>query len=93
MWFSYINVSQSLGLLLWANLHLPNWYSFLSLLASTRYLRNVVVLQVLGSFMAVMAAVIASSNVLPFSRTWLPERLSCDRQTERTIIKKTHGLV
>lgn len=59
---------------------LPNWYSFLSLLASTRYLRRVVVLHVLGSFMAVMAAVMASSKVLPFSRTWLPVRFSCDSQ-------------
>lgn len=67
---------------------LPNWYSFLSLLASTRYLRKVVVLQVLGSFMAVMAVVMASSNVPPFSRTWLPVRFSCDRETNRNIIRR-----
>lgn len=59
---------------------LPNWYSFLSLLASTRYLRRVVVLQVLGSFMAVMAAVMASSTAPPFRRIWLPVRFSCDSQ-------------
>lgn len=65
-------VSRGCGLL-------PNWYSFLSLLASIRYRRRVVVLQVLGSFMAVMAAVMASSKTPPFSRTLFPVRFNCDR--------------
>lgn len=36
------------------------------------------VLQVLGSFMAVMAAVMASSKTPPFSRTLFPVRFNCD---------------
>lgn len=63
-----------------ARVALPNWCSFLSLLESSRYLRRVVVLQVLGSFMAVMAAVMASSKVPPLRRTWFPVRFSCNSQ-------------
>lgn len=36
------------------------------------------VLQVLGSFMAVMAAVMASSKTPPFNRTLFPVRFNCD---------------
>lgn len=37
-----------------------------------------VVLQVLGSFMAVMAAAMASSKAPPFSRTLFPVRFNWD---------------
>lgn len=59
----------------------PKWCSFVSLLESRRYLRRVVVLQVLGSFMAVIAAVMASSKAPPLSRTWVPVRFSFDSET------------
>lgn len=75
----YVHVLQSASGILLSHVglpNLPNWYSFLSLLASKRYRRRVVVLQVLGSFMAVIAAVMASSKVPPLSRTLLPVRFS-----------------
>ena len=46
------------------------------LVAANENLRSMVVLQVLGSFIAVMAAVMASSKPLPFSSTLSPERFS-----------------
>ena len=57
--------------------------SVLSSLAWHRYLRSVVVLQVLGSFMAMMAALIASSRAPPASNTLSPVRFSygTDRRT------------
>jgi len=58
--------------------------SVLSWWAWHRYLRSVVVLQVLGSFMAMMAVLMASSRGPPDSSTLSPVRFSYEAHRTNT---------